>query len=81
LLGDRRALKQPLRLGERIAIPIARILAPLLPGRYKPVQAGAVAAALVRTVPVTRGLKVLSSNELIRIGGQSLPPSGNRPSG
>lgn len=81
LLGDRAALKQPPRLGERLAIPVARMLAPLLPKRYKPVHATAVAAALVATVPVTRGTRVLSSDELIRIGGgtrQRHPSDGSR---
>lgn len=68
LLDKREGLNQPLRLGERIAIPIAKVLAPLLPGTYRPVQARAVALALLRTVPSAQGLVVLASDELIRIG-------------
>lgn len=64
LLGDRGSLKQPVRWGERIAAPLARLLSPFLPGRYVPVQAKAVALALVRTVPVVQGVKVLPSDEL-----------------
>lgn len=68
LLGDRDALKQPARLGEKIATPISRMLSPFLPGKYKPVQAEAVANALVRPVPVAHGLRVLASNELVASG-------------
>lgn len=71
LLGGRDALKQPPRLGEKIAIPIAKVLAPVLPGRYQPVHARAVAQSLVRTLPTARGTVVLQSDELIRIGGRS----------
>lgn len=68
LLGDRGSLGQPIRWGERIASPLARLLSPFLPGRYVPVQARAVALALVRTVPVAHGIRVLASDELADIG-------------
>ena len=68
LLDHRDGLQQPPRLGEQIAIPIARLLAPLLPGAYRPVRARAVAQSLVKTVPVAEGLVVLASNVLARIG-------------
>ena len=68
LLDKREGLNQPSRLGERIAIPIARVLAPLLPGIYRPVHAQAVALALVRTVPAACGVVVLPSDELVRLG-------------
>jgi uncharacterized protein YbjT (DUF2867 family) len=68
LLDKREGLNQPPRLGERIAIPIAKVLAPLLPGTYRPVHAREVAAALLRTVPTAQGLVVLASDELARIG-------------
>ena len=73
LLGDRERLKQPTRWGEKIAMPFARMLRPFVPGRYAPVDAGAVATALVRTLPSTRGLKVLASDELARIGSTAKP--------
>lgn len=74
LLGDRSSLNQPLRRGERIAAPIARVLSPMLPGRYRPVAATAVANALVRTVPAARGVRELASDEIATIGrGDSLP--------
>jgi uncharacterized protein YbjT (DUF2867 family) len=68
LLDQRDGLRQPSRIGERIAIPIAKLLAPVLPGTYRPVHARAVAQSLVRTVPVAEGVRVLASDELIRIG-------------
>ncbi|MCA0175961.1 MAG: NAD(P)H-binding protein [Proteobacteria bacterium] len=70
LLDQRDGLGQPSRLGERIAIPVARLLAPILPGAYKPVHARAVAQALVRTVPTAEGVIVLPSDVLARIGAE-----------
>lgn len=68
LLDKRENLNQPSRLGERIAIPIAKLLAPFLPGAYRPVHAQAVALALVRSVPDAQGIVVLPSDELVRFG-------------
>ncbi len=68
LLDKREGLNQPTRLGERIAIPIAKVVAPLLPGAYRPVYARAVALALLRTVPTARGWVALASDELGRLG-------------
>lgn len=70
LLDHRHGLQQPPRLGEQIAIPIAKLLAPLLPGPYRPVHALAVAQALVRTVPAAQGVVVLPSHLLAKIGGE-----------
>lgn len=70
LLDYRDGLQQPPRLGERIAIPFARLLAPLLPGVFRPVRARAVAQALVKTVPTAKGVVVLASDVLARIGGE-----------
>jgi uncharacterized protein YbjT (DUF2867 family) len=68
LLDYRDGLRQPSRIGERMAIPIAKLLAPMLPGVYRPVQAKAVAQALVRAVPTADGVRVLASDALARIG-------------
>lgn len=68
LLDYRDGLQQPTRIGEMIAIPIARLLAPILPGSYRPVHAQDVANSLVRTLPAAKGVQVLPSDELIRIG-------------
>lgn len=68
LLDHREGLGQPTRIGELIAIPVAKLLAPILPGAYKPVHAQAVAQALVRTVPAAKGVVVLPSDVLARMG-------------
>ncbi len=68
LLDYRDGLQQPPRLGEQIAIPIAKLLGPLMPGKYRPVHARNVAQALVRTVPTAEGVVVLASNVLARLG-------------
>ncbi|TLP73678.1 nucleoside-diphosphate sugar epimerase [Pseudomonas nitroreducens] len=68
LLDYRDGLQQPPRLGEQLAIPIAKLLGPLMPGKYRPVHAQAVAQALVRTVPTAEGVVVLASNVLARLG-------------
>jgi uncharacterized protein YbjT (DUF2867 family) len=70
LLDHRDGLQQPPRLGERIAIPIARLLAPIVPGMYRPVHAKTVAQSLVRTVPAADGVVVLASDALARIGAE-----------
>ncbi|MBA4286935.1 MAG: nucleoside-diphosphate sugar epimerase [Xanthomonadaceae bacterium] len=68
LLDDRSSLQQPVRIGEKIAIPIAKLLAPILPRQYQPVHARAVAQSLIKTVPSARGTVVLASDEIARIG-------------
>lgn len=70
LLGDRKALNQPARLGEELAAPILTLLSPILPGSLRPVHATAVARSLVKTLPTAKGLVVLSSDELSRIGAE-----------
>ncbi|QEM93011.1 nucleoside-diphosphate sugar epimerase [Kosakonia radicincitans] len=71
LLDYRSGLGQPVRLGEIISIPVAKLLSPVLPGPYKPVRALAVARSLTQKVPVTKGVVVLSSDQLIKLGTQS----------
>lgn len=66
LLDYRSGLGQPVRPGEIISIPIPRLLSPVLPGAYKPVRALAVARALTQKVPVSEGVVVLSSEQLIK---------------
>lgn len=68
LLDARDGLQQPPRIGEQIAIPIAKLLSPLLPGSYKPVYARAVAKSLCKTVPTATGVVVLASNLLAKLG-------------
>lgn len=67
-LNYRDGLQQPTRIGERVAIPIARLLAPFLPGAYQPVHAQAVARALTRTLPEASGIVVMPSHILGKVG-------------
>jgi uncharacterized protein YbjT (DUF2867 family) len=50
LLGDREALGQPARAGERWAERLLRPIAPLIPASYRPVAAADVAASLLAAV-------------------------------
>ena len=70
LLDYRDGLGQPPRIGEIISIPIAKVLAPILPGAYRPVHARAVALSLVKTVPTAQGVVVLASNVLAKVGSE-----------
>jgi hypothetical protein len=69
LLGNRDALKQRPRLGEKISTPILKLLAPVLPKRYRPIRARAVARSLLATLPTAHGTVVLHFGDLMRIGG------------
>jgi uncharacterized protein YbjT (DUF2867 family) len=64
LAGDRSALGQPERGGEKIAMSISRWLRPVIPKNYRSVQAKDVAAALLREVPGASGTKVLLSGAM-----------------
>ena len=64
LAGDRESLGQPLRGGEKLALNLSNWLAPLIPGNLKSIPAKAVADALLRTVPVATGRKLLLSGEM-----------------
>ena len=68
LLGDRKALNQPARFGEEFFAPVMKLISPLLPRQYRPVRGEAVAQSLVTTLPTARGLVVISSDELARMG-------------
>lgn len=50
LVGDRGPLNQPERPGERIGLVVSKLLKPLIPANYLPVQAEDVAAGLVQAV-------------------------------
>ncbi len=50
LVGDRGPLNQPGRPGERIGLIVSKLLKPLIPANYLPVQAEDVAAGLVQAV-------------------------------
>jgi len=64
LVGDRASLGQPHRPGETIGFAIGRALVFLIPANYKPVEAKAVAQALLANVPQARGSKVLLSGSM-----------------
>lgn len=61
LLGDRDALGQPRRRGERIAARLDRWLRPLLPAPLRAIAAADVAAAMAHAVPAARGRSVIPS--------------------
>ncbi len=50
LIGDRAAIGQPVRRGERIAFALSRPLGPLIPRAWRPIEAASVARALLRAV-------------------------------
>jgi uncharacterized protein YbjT (DUF2867 family) len=64
LVGDREALGQPERRGERIAMHVSRWLKPVIPSNYRAIRAADVARALLRAVPTARGKRVLLSGEM-----------------
>jgi uncharacterized protein YbjT (DUF2867 family) len=73
LLGDREALKQPFRLAETIGAPITRLLAPVLPQRYRPIEGRDVAQSLVKTLPTARGTVVLYGEDMVRAAASFAP--------
>ncbi len=50
LAGNREALNQPSRAGERIGLALTQILKPVIPANYRSIAAEDVAAALTHTV-------------------------------
>jgi uncharacterized protein YbjT (DUF2867 family) len=66
LVGDREALGQPLRGGEKLALNVSKWLAPLIPDNLKAIEAAAVARALLKAVPASKGRRVMLSSELRR---------------
>lgn len=66
LVGNREALGQPVRGGEKLALNVSKWLAPLIPDNLKAIEAAAVARALLEAVPASTGRRVMSSSELRR---------------
>lgn len=66
LVGDREALGQPARIGEELGLKVSRWLSPLIPDNYRPIEARAVARALLSAVRTTQGHRVLMSGEMKR---------------
>ncbi|MBK6471065.1 MAG: NAD(P)H-binding protein [Betaproteobacteria bacterium] len=70
LTGDRGALAQPARVGERLAQWLAAPLAPLIPRAYRPIPAATVARALHRALlQAEPGLRIFDSATLLAHGG------------
>lgn len=66
LIGNREALGQPIRRGEVLAFALGKALGFLIPANYKPIEAAAVARALLSAVPSGKGKKVLLSGSMLR---------------
>ncbi|MDK2122744.1 NAD(P)H-binding protein [Parachitinimonas caeni] len=64
LVGDREALGQPVRPGETLGYRLGKALGFLIPADYKPIEAQAVAKALLQTVPTASGKTVLRSGAM-----------------
>ena len=69
LAGDRSALGQPARPGERLALALTAPLAPLIPKTWRPIAAATVARALRRALADGRpGVRIVESAELQDLG-------------
>ncbi len=64
LLGDRAALGQPPRAGERFAMHAGALLGAIMPHNYRPIAAAAVAHALLTRVPRAHGREILLSGSM-----------------
>lgn len=64
LLGNRQALGQRVRPGEVWATRLQKVLGWLIPANYQPIEAAAVARALLRAVPSAQGQTVLLSGAM-----------------
>lgn len=69
LIGDRAALGQPVRPGERIGEVVAGVLGPMIPKRLRPIKAATVARGMLVCM-TTRppGVHIVESGELQTIG-------------
>lgn len=69
LVGDREALGQPTRLGERLTLALTAPLSPLVPKAWRPIGADRVARALLRSLAAgAPGRQVLESGQLQDLG-------------
>ena len=66
LMGNRKALGQPARLGEAWGLAFGTALGFLIPANYKPIEASSVARALLDAVPHGTGIEVLMSGAMQR---------------
>lgn len=69
LLGQRAALGQPARPGERLAEAVTRPLGGLIPKAWRPIEAATVGRALLKGVrSAAPGVRIIESGELQRLG-------------
>ncbi|WP_420882214.1 hypothetical protein [Rhizobium gallicum] len=66
LVGDRESLGQPVRRGEVWTAALGNVLGFLIPANYKPIEASAVAEALLSATLSVQGKKVLPSGVMQR---------------
>lgn len=64
LVGDREALGQPVRRGEKLGLVFSKVLGFLIPANYQPIEATAVAKALLSAVPQAQGKNILLSGAM-----------------
>lgn len=64
LAGDREALGQAARAGEKVGLYVSTLLRPLIPPNYRAIAAIDVARALLARVPAAQGLEVLLSGAM-----------------
>jgi uncharacterized protein YbjT (DUF2867 family) len=64
LTGDRTQVGQPVRSGEELALKITRAIGWMIPRNYRSIEAASVARALLRSVPSSKGQRVMLSGEL-----------------
>jgi uncharacterized protein YbjT (DUF2867 family) len=64
LVGNRELLGQATRRGEELGFAVGKALGFLIPANYKPIEASAVARALLSAVPSAKGKTVLLSGSM-----------------
>ncbi|RWA46477.1 nucleoside-diphosphate sugar epimerase [Cupriavidus sp. UYMSc13B] len=62
--SDREAVGQPVRQGEKLGFALGKALGFLIPPNYKPIEATAVAKALLYAVPSAKGKTILLSGSM-----------------
>jgi uncharacterized protein YbjT (DUF2867 family) len=70
LAGNREALGQPLRSGEKMALAVSTFLRPIIPANYRSISAVDVAGALLKRVPLATGKEVLLSGAMQTMAGK-----------
>jgi len=73
LMGERTALGQPARPGERVGQILSPFLSLLLPANLRPIRAVDVARALSLRVPQATGTEILPSGELASLARSTSP--------